>query len=165
MTLNYDGNDLEQEFQYYASFVKENIKMADAFKAVAAGKAAIDGLKLLTQYVNDIKDVQKRGELMRIIGQLNLELAETQTRFAEQILEANTLKDKVRFLEKRIEDLENPAFKVTARDGTYYKETGDGPFCTTCYDTKKQLVRLTNFPQEMKELGKYQCPSCKAIFN
>ena len=43
--------------------------MSDAFKAITAAKTAMDGIKILTQYADEIKDVQKRGELMRVIGE------------------------------------------------------------------------------------------------
>ena len=35
--------------------------MVDGFKAFTAAKAAIDWLKVLNQYADEVKDTQKRG--------------------------------------------------------------------------------------------------------
>ncbi|MBD1893116.1 hypothetical protein [Coleofasciculus sp. FACHB-129] len=139
--------------------------MVDGFKAITAGKAAIDGLKALAQYADEVKDTQKRGEFMRIIGELSLELAETQIRLAEQLRENNDLKEEVATLKKEIDKLKNPNSKPMARHGLYYVDD-DGPFCTGCYDNKEKLVRVKELPQiMMQHMGKYQCPVCKTTYN
>jgi hypothetical protein len=47
------------------------------------------------------------------------------------------------------------------KDGVYYDQDGDGPFCTGCYDTKKRPIRLVRQPRVFETFGKYKCPSCK----
>jgi len=54
--------------------------VAEIYQALTAGRSALDSLKMLNQYVDEVKDTQKRGEFIWIIGQLNLELDEAQTR-------------------------------------------------------------------------------------
>ena len=81
MTLNHDENSLEQEFERYAAVLRaiedttESKMASELFQAIAAGKNVVDGLKTLRSYADEIKDVTKRGEFMRIIGELSLELA------------------------------------------------------------------------------------------
>ncbi|QLE42207.1 hypothetical protein FD723_18480 [Nostoc sp. C052] len=114
----------------------------DALKLITAGKSALDGIKLLNQYAEEIKDTQKRGEFMRIIGQLSIELAETQMKLAGQIQENIENQQKIKLLEEEIKKLKDPASKVIFKDGFYYKEDGDGEFCTACYDSDKKLIRV-----------------------
>jgi hypothetical protein len=138
--------------------------MSEVFQAISAGKAAIDGLKSLAQYADEVKDVSKRGEFMRIIGELSIELAETQVKLADRITENHELKSQVVTLQKKIETLENPNSTLTIKDGVYYTSENDGPFCTGCYDSNKKTIRLSELPRAMRVLGKYTCPICEAKY-
>jgi hypothetical protein len=51
---------------------------------------------------------------------------------------------------------------VTIKNGVYYKRDGEGPYCTTCYDSKKQLSRLTELGASHRIMGKWKCPVCRA---
>jgi hypothetical protein len=133
----------------------------DALKLITAGKSALDGVKLLNQYAEEIKDTQKRGEFMRIIGQLSIELAETQMKLAEQIQENIDNKQKIKLLEDEIEQLKNPNVKVIWKDGLYYKEDGDGGYCTGCYDNNKKLIRVV---EPATQFNLYQCTVCKNTY-
>ena len=157
-------NSLESEFLYYASLINREQEIMDALKLITASKSAIDGIKLLNGYAEEIKDVQKRGEFMRIIGQLSIELAETQMRLAEQIQNSINDKQNIKDLEAQINSLQNPGIEPIVKDGLYYKENNDGPFCTGCYDSKKQFIRLTLVMPEFKVFGKYSCPICKSKY-
>jgi hypothetical protein len=140
-------------------------KVASEFiQAFTAGKNAIDTIKLLKQYADEVKDVQKRGEFMRIIGELSLELAETQMRLAEQIRESDGLKGRISDLEKEVDKLKNPIIEFTLKNGLYYTPEGDGPFCTTCYDSQKQKIRVSKMPTLVQDLGKYKCGICNTIY-
>jgi hypothetical protein len=138
--------------------------MGEVFQAISAGKAAIDGLKLLAQYADEVKDVSKRGEFMRIIGELSLELAETQIKLSGHIRENDELKEQLGTLQKKIETLENPQSKLTFKDDAYYNFENDGPFCTGCYDKNQQTIRLSETPLIHRGLGKYECPICKSKY-
>jgi hypothetical protein len=137
---------------------------SEIFQAIGAGKAAIDGLKLLAQYADDVKDVTKRGEFMRIIGELSLELAETQVRLSGHIRENDELKEQVLNLQKKVEALKNPETTLAIKDGLYYTSDGGGPFCTCCYDSDRKTIRLAAMPEVMEVLGKYECPKCKSRY-
>jgi hypothetical protein len=136
--------------------------MSEIFQAMSATKAAIDGVRSLHQYADEVKDVSKRGEFMRIIGELSIELGETQVRLSGHIRENDALKEQVVALQKKVETLENPDSKLTFKDDGYYDSEGDGPFCTGCHDSSKKKIRLTKLPYGKKALGKYECPICNS---
>lgn len=133
-------------------------------QAIAAVKNSIAAVKLINQYAAEIKDTQKRGELMRIIGELNIELANAQIQLAELKIQNYEQTRRIEELEEEIEELKNPAVRIVLIDGLYYKDDNDGPFCTGCYDTKQQLVRLKQLPETYRVLGNYQCPSCETQY-
>jgi hypothetical protein len=136
---------------------------AEIFQAVSAGKAAIDGLKSLAQYADEVKDVSKRGEFMKIIGELSIELAETQVRLSDRITENHELKVQLVTLQKKVEVLENPNSILTIKDGVYYTSENDGPFCTGCYDDKLKTIRLSEMPLMQRGIGKYECPISEGV--
>lgn len=45
-------------------------------------------------------------------------------------------------------------------DGAYWKEDGDGPFCSSCWDSDKQLIRT----QKHITMNKMVCPKCKSEY-
>lgn len=161
--MNYENSDLEQEFRIYADIYRDNLTMADAFRMLTAGKAALDGVKTLNQYADDIKDVQKRGEFMRVIGELSIELAEVQIRLANELREKAELAEEISNLKKEIESWKNPNLKPVVMQGLYYINN-DGPFCTYCYDSKKLQIRLAEVPVRVHGLGKYKCPGCSNFY-
>ena len=136
---------------------------AEIFQAITAGRAAVDGLKVLSQYADEVKDVQKRGEFMRVIGNLSLELAETQMRLAEQIRENNSLRERIDELENAAKQGKDGDLDLVVKDGAYYTQDDDGPFCTACYDNNQKKIRLTDISQQMMHLARYRCNVCKAV--
>ncbi|MBE9160082.1 hypothetical protein IQ265_25130 [Nodosilinea sp. LEGE 06152] len=138
--------------------------VSEVYQALTAGRAAIDSLKMLNQYADEVKDSQKRGEFMRLIGELSVELAETQIRLAERMRENHELKDVITDLQKEIESLKSPPSKPLLKKGLYYSEDEDGPFCTSCYDDQSKLIRVVEMPQVMRTLGRYKCPKCNAVY-
>jgi hypothetical protein len=139
--------------------------MSEIFQAISATKAAIDGVRSLHQYADEVKDVSKRGEFMRIIGELSLELAETQLKLSGHIRENDELKEQVVILQKKVETLENPDSKLICKNDVYYdSKSNDGPFCIGCYDNNRKKIRLSNLPYAKKALGKYECPTCKSNY-
>jgi hypothetical protein len=137
---------------------------AEIFQAISATKATIDGLKSLSQYAEEVKDITKRGEFMNIIGDLKIQLGETQIRVSDYIRENGELKEQVATLQKKIETLENPDSKLIIKNGLYYTSEDDGPFCTGCYDSDRKTIRLSEMPLALKRLGKFECPKCKSKY-
>ena len=162
---------LESEFEVYASVVRENLRnagrelMASEFvQAIAAGKAAVDGLRILATYANEVKDVSKRGEFMRIIGELSLELAETQIKLSERFRENDELKNHINALQKEVESLKNPDTKLRLFNGLYYAPEDKAPFCTGCYDNNRKRIRVTKLTGSFRMLGEYRCPVCDSTY-
>lgn len=139
--------------------------VAEVYQALTAGRSAIDSLKMLSQYAGEVKDIQKRGEFMRIIGESSIELAETQIRLAEQMRVNDELEEEIKTLKKEIENLQNPETQLVLKDGLYYRDDEDGPFCTACYDSKGKSIRVSAMPQAMNALGRYRCNVCKAVYS
>jgi hypothetical protein len=157
----FDWNSYEQEFQHYAVLYKEKKRVTDAFKAISAGKAAIDGFKTLTQYANEVKDTQKRGELMGVIGELSLELAETEMRLAGQLRENIDLRQQVEALKKEIEKSKTSNTKPILDDGLYFLD--DAPICTACYSVKQISIPVTRVGY-LTSNNEYECPYCHAKY-
>ena len=158
----------ENEFEIFASVIRSlerdtgDDMASELFQAIGTAKAVADGLKTLVSYADEIKDIGKRGEFMRIIGKLNIDLAETEIKLSKKIREANELKEEVNNLQKEVKSLKNPDTKLIVRDGVYYGQGDDGPFCTGCYDNNRKLIRVTELTDTFMPMGKYRCPICKS---
>jgi len=161
----------EREFQHYVALFRDKNDMADAFKAFGAAKTTVDGIKMLIQYVDEIKDAQKHGELRRVISDLNLEMVETQKEMVEaqkrliEQLQANIgLEQEIRELKEENKKLRSPDSKPIIKDGLYYVKE-DGPFCTRCYDVEILLVHLVKTTSGIRTVaGNHHCPNCKTYF-
>ena len=158
----------EREFEVFAAQVRSlertigSDMASELFQAIGAGKAVVDGLRTLATYADEVKDISKRGEFMRIIGELSLSLAETQIKLSDRIREIDELKEQITNLQKENESLKDPKTKLIVRDGAYYGQGDDGPFCTGCYDNNGKLIRITDMTDAFMSLGKYRCPICKS---
>jgi regulator of replication initiation timing len=89
----------------------------------------------------------------------NLELVKQVLALQSDIMkmmdENRALKDEARTLKDQLHIKE----KLVFRDNRYWlpKDDGteDGPFCSTCHDTQRQLVRLHELG-----IGGHMCPAC-----
>ena len=156
----------EREFEVFAAQVRSlertigSDMASELFQAIGAGMAIVDGLKTLATYADEVKDISKRGEFMRIIGELSLNLAETQIKLSDRIREIDELKEQASNLQKEIEKLKDPDTKLTIKGGLYYGSDNDGPFCTGCYDNSRKTIRVVKRSGNFQVLGMYKCPVC-----
>lgn len=167
-----DNEQLAAEFGLYRAVVEmdEHLQKAtgeamtaELLQAVNGMKAMLASLKTLKDYGDEVQDVQKRGEFMRIIGELSLELAETQIKLSGELRAKESLEREVEALQAQIQELRTPSVKVILNGNHYYKEDGDGPFCVSCYDDKRKLARvLTDRVGPMTIL---RCSQCKSTVN
>lgn len=70
------------------------------------------------------------------------------------------MQEENRRLRERVGELEAAARTdqgLESRDNAYWRGE-KGPFCTACWDTRSQLVRLHESGS-----GRLACPSCKAV--
>lgn len=163
---------LEREFEIYASVVREKLAelkrdamASDFVQALTAGKAAIDGFKILASYANEVTDLSKRGELIGVIGELSLELADAQLKLGAAMRENDNLKEQLNTLTKEIKNLKNPDTKLIIRGGLYYTLEGDEPFCTGCYDNNEKRIHVVRQTGSLKSAGRYKCPVCSTTYS
>ena len=55
-------------------------------QAIAEGRSAVSSLRSLTAYAKEVEDVDQRGQLMSIIGELSLQIADNQLSMLEEFL-------------------------------------------------------------------------------
>ncbi|NOH69446.1 hypothetical protein [Vibrio rotiferianus] len=118
---------------------------------------AVSLAKRLREISRNIED----AEFKNLLADLNLELADTKLALADVIeqnsqlkLEINEIKNSQGF------NLNQLKFKEFA----YYNSNDDGPFCSACYETKNQQVRLSKVTGSFSTFGHHKCPSCRQYF-
>lgn len=124
--------------------------MTDAITAVTA---AIN----LSKQLYSLAVVAKDAEAKHMIADLNLQLAELKLKLAELTEENNDLK-------QQLKRATTTTPEVVCRDGLYFKPDGDGPFCTACYDSKKQLIRVSEYEASFHEIARWHCNVCKGSY-
>ena len=119
--------------------------------------AMMTGAVALARQILDLSAVAKDTKAKEMVGELRLQLAELKIKLADLIEENDQLKREARKAQT------TPV--VTIKDGLYYKVDGDGPFCTTCYDSSRTLIRLAERPQNTwRMLGRWRCGVCNSLF-
>jgi hypothetical protein len=111
------------------------------------------GLEFFKELLNQAKKL-KSTELIQLIG-------EAQEAFLQLRNENAELQDKVRSLDRELAELrEHRNVPLEFNDNVYWKRDSDeghydGPYCSTCWDRDKKLIRL-QFSD-----GYFACDSCK----
>lgn len=96
-----------------------------------------------------------------LLADLSGELADAKLEVASLKMELARTKEQ---LQEKTEQLQRKETeKPTLCEGAYKFSDDAGSFCIACYDTRKQRVRVTALPGPFSDLGKWQCPSCKAV--
>jgi hypothetical protein len=125
--------------------------------ALVAITAAIELVKTLKDA--KLSDAKVKDQM----AELYLKLADLKMDMANLINENLDLKRKLTEALEKNNQKEDVFF-----DGKfYYKKNAngnEGPFCTGCYDNKKQLVRVTPLPSDFADLASHTCPVCKATY-
>jgi len=111
----------------------------------------------LTKQLLGLAVVAKDANAKLVIADLQVQLAELKTRLAELIDENNQLKQEIR----RSAATETA---VVLKEGLYYTPDGDGPFCTACYDSKKQMIRVSEMGAAFHDIARWRCNVCKATY-
>lgn len=125
--------------------------MLGSFSQVASA------IKLAFDAASAVKEASAKmalAEVMSKLGDAQIQLTKLQFEIAELLKENFSLKEQVATSAANVP-------KVTlGPDGLYYTPDGDGPFCTTCYDKGKQLIRLTQLDKAFQRIAKMKCNSC-----
>lgn len=118
---------------------------------------AINLAKRLREISKNIED----AEFKNILADLNLELADTKLALASVMEENAQLKlELTQFKHSQGSGRGELVFKEFA----YYTQDGDGPFCSACYETKKQQIRLSKVTGAFTTFGHSKCPSCDEYY-
>lgn len=138
-------------------------------QGITAFKNSVDILNSLKKYADEIKDTQKRGELMRVIGELGVELGNAQIQLAQQMRTNDQLIQDITKLKAENEDLRTLKAKlILDKDNFLYSEDGAGPFCTACYYDRGKTIPLHDMMNvKLRAVGQtsaYLCPACNAKY-
>lgn len=108
----------------------------------------------LTKQLLELRTVAKDAQAKNVVADLQVQLAELKTKLA-MLIEENTQ------LKEEIKKATSSVVEVVIKNNLYYKTDGEGPFCTTCYDSKKRLIRVTKLAGLFADFGKWRCGVCK----
>lgn len=124
--------------------------MSDALAGVTA---ALN----LTHQLLRLAVVAKDAEAKLVIADLQIQLAELKTRLAE-LLEENAK------LRQDAKTALTAKTEMIMKDGLYFKQDGDGPFCTACHDSKNQVIRVSELPKAFHMIAHWKCNVCGAKY-
>ena len=126
-------------------------------EVVQALQSAIDITGKLRNLSKKIEDSEFKMLLADLLGELadaKVKVAQLQGDLAKLTEENQTLTTKLNT---------KSTLKPIYKDGAYSFEDDDGAFCTACFDTKQQQVRLSRLEPPFDTFGKWECPSCNAL--
>lgn len=119
--------------------------------------AGVSGAIGLARQLLELKGVAKDAQARLLIADLQVQLAGLKGDLAALLLDNQRLA-------ADLAKATAAAPEVVFKGGVYYRPTGDGPFCTTCFDRDGRLVRLTELPRMFHGEGRYTCNACRGRF-
>ena len=170
--MAYESHDLTRQFLLHIArlSLEKAFREFDMATGIEIG-AALRSLGAAVSLAKTVMEVAKKtdnAELIRAIADLNLEMATANLGMADLTNQLAELKQENIQLKGKIRELEESAKPERqlgiGKDGFYYTGTGDGPFCTGCYDKDAKTIRLQPQNSRLKVLGKYKCPGCDKSF-
>ena len=111
--------------------------------------------------LNEISKNIRNAEFKNLLADLSMELADTKLRLSKLIEENSELKEEL----SKLKQSKSGADELIFKDGLYYKNGGDGPFCPGCYDDKRKKIRIHKQFGSFRQFGQYKCPICTKYFN
>lgn len=149
---------LEKEFECYAAISEieqiygelQDLMGVDYLKAINGVSGAINTLKSLADLAVKSHSVELKEGLLNLREEM-LQLKEALIDAKEENLE---LKQRVAGLEAKSKE------ELILKDGLYYKEKGEGPFCPNCYEGKQVVSRLGGVHLGAGK-GSFNCSQCK----
>lgn len=87
-------------------------------------------------------------------------MANTKLELAE--LTTETTKLKVENL--LLKDSSNTKNELFFKDGLYFSENDENPYCPGCYDSENKKIRLKKAIKGFDDFGKYSCPKYGQFF-
>lgn len=130
--------------------------MSEVLSAIQSAIDIVGKLRNLSKKIENAEIKMLLADLSNDLADAKLEVANLKIELAKNKEE---LQEKTSLLENG--ELEKPI----VCEGAYQFKDDPGFFCTACYDTKRQRVRVTALQPPFSDFGKWECPSCKAILN
>ena len=112
------------------------------------------------QIVSRLREINKNienSEFSNALADLGLELARLKSELAT-VLDENTR------LKAQLATVPEPKPELKYKAGAYFKDGGEGPFCSGCYDSNGKLVRMSPVPGRASRLASHLCPVCSATY-
>lgn len=102
----------------------------------------MDNVLKIANIMSEVDNAALKKDILDLLGE------------CQKLQEENiALKKEVLELKEKLEIKESLIFK----DNMYWKESGEGPYCPSCYDSKKEIHNLTFNISTIE----YTCPTCK----
>jgi len=128
--------------------------MSDVVMAIQSAIEIVGKLRTLSKKIED-------AEFKMLLANLSGELADAKLEVANLKMELAKVKEQFQQQTELLERQETG--KPTLCEGAYQFPDDPGFFCTACYDTKKQRVRVSALSGPFATFGKWECPACKAV--
>jgi hypothetical protein len=128
--------------------------MSDVVTAIQTAIEIAGKLRNLSKKVGD-------AEFKMLLADLSGELADAKLEVASLKMELAKAKEQLQQQAERFGQQQTE--KPILCEGAYQFPDEPGFFCTACYDTKKQRVRVSALSGPFAAFGKWQCPSCNAV--
>jgi septal ring factor EnvC (AmiA/AmiB activator) len=125
----------------------------------------IASLQSAIDIVSKLRDLSKKVEdadFKMLLADLSMELADAKLEMANLKVSLATTIEENEKLKASLAQKNSAKPKLV--NGAYAFEGEDGAFCTACWDTKQQHVRVTEQSGAFRRFGKWRCPSCQATF-
>lgn len=113
-------------------------------------------LKMIREAVSGISDATDAGlkiELNQKIIDLQIAASYLIQEKSELISENSKLKEKIKELEIQLNQTDSLVFK----DGAYWTKSGEGPFCSRCWDSEQKKIRVQKDSCHIQ----MKCPHCE----
>lgn len=124
--------------------------MADIFTSLTTALG-------LSRQLVEIASLAKDAKAKTIAADLQLQLAEVKIRLAGLLEENQRLSSELKAAKSSVSEMQ-------LIGDLYYKPDGDGPYCTACFDGKRQLIRVSPMSIAFHAIAKFKCNVCKAHF-
>jgi hypothetical protein len=127
--------------------------MADVVTTIQSSIDIVGKLLTLNKKSEDANFKMLLANLSNKLADAKLEVAKLKISLAETAESNQKLTEQL-----TIKTNETPI----VREGAYSFSGQEGLFCTACFDTKQQKVRITPLAGALRKFGKWECPSCGA---
>ena len=130
--------------------------MIEVVQAIQSAIEITGKLRNLSKKIEDSEFKMLLAELLGELADAKVKVAQLQGDLAKLIEENQSLTSRLNA---------KSYLKPVLKDGAYAFEGDDGSFCTACFDTKQQRVRLSKLAPPFDDAGRWECPSCHCILN